>query len=99
MWSSLVRLLATGAAYYVAVRGTTSSAWSAHQIRDWLIGISVILGSSVIGVCGVLLLMSSLFFQLADMAHLVRPAVITGGVGLLVSFLGLFQGGRWLHRS
>lgn len=67
---------------------------SAQSLRSWLIGAGLLLGSILIGVVGVIGLIVGLFFELANYEQLVRPALITGGVSLLVAIVVMLEGIR-----
>lgn len=97
MWAQLLRLLTTGAAYYAIGKGASQIKVSPLRIRQWLIGAAIAFASSLVGILGIIVLLLSLFFQLADMNGLVLPALITAGISLLASLVGLFESRRWFR--
>lgn len=93
-----MRLLLTSAAYWGVAQATSRSGGvSGRTVKSWLIGAGLIFGSVLIGIVGVVILIMALFFQLADYAQLVMPAVITGVVSLLLAIAVMIEGLRLLR--
>ncbi|MEX2055110.1 MAG: hypothetical protein WD972_02915 [Candidatus Andersenbacteria bacterium] len=96
---SLFKLAASSLGYYALSELAMRNVVGKRNLRGILSGIVFILTSAAVGIFGIVALIVSLFFKLAGptLDHLVIPAVITGGISLLVALLAFVNGLRRLR--
>lgn len=97
MWKSLLRLLFASAAYWGAVQAAHQRGVNTRTVKAWLVGAALVFGSALIGAVGVVILIMSLFFELAHYEQLVMPAAITGAVTLLLAVVVMIEAVRMLR--
>jgi len=93
---SLLKLAASSLGYYALSELAMRRVVGQRNLRGILSGLVFILTSAAIGIFGIVALIVSLFFKLAGptLDHLVMPALITGGISLLVALLAFINGAR-----
>lgn len=94
----IVKTVIAAGAYYLVGEVLRRGDGSRQRLRRWASGTALLLLAAGVGWLGLAFLLGSLFWQLADAATLVRPALLAGGVTLLVALLLLIQGWRLLSR-
>jgi hypothetical protein len=64
-----------------------------------VLGVLFIVGGGLIGCLTFGFFLFALFFHLADMTDWVRPALVTGGVGVVVAGLLVWEGVRSVRKK
>jgi len=85
------RLASAAFQYYVVAQLTKGGVVARWRIKRIVGAVLLLFSMAVIGIVGVVLLISALFFQLADLNQYVAAAAIAGAVSVLISILALVQ--------
>ncbi|HLD25454.1 MAG TPA: hypothetical protein VJC05_00230 [Candidatus Andersenbacteria bacterium] len=70
---------------YVATSAILSQRSLGHYLRRLLRSVAWFLTAAICGAITLGFALASLFFQLADLTHLVKPALVTAAIGVLVT--------------
>lgn len=98
MPAPLLRLLLSSAAYYAAAELLVRRGRAQHQVQRLLWSSLFVLVAAVLLAVGLVLLIATLFFKLAEVEALVVPALVAGGVSLLAALLLANEGVRRWRR-
>lgn len=77
------------------LRNTQTTTWIKHTA----LGVGLLLGSSLLAPAALFFGLLALFFWLAELSHLVEPALIASAITAVFVLLGFFAGLQRLRRS
>ncbi len=98
MISALTRLIRAAFKYYVVAEMAHSGRRATRRLRHVVFGATLCLVSLLFVTLGVTILIGGLFFQLAELYRYVTPALISGGVSLLIALVTFLEGTRRFRR-
>jgi hypothetical protein len=93
----LVRSAVLAAVQYLFARTLLAEVAVRRRAGRVLRGIIFVLGGALVGCLTFGFFMLALFFHLAEVSDWVRPALVTGALGLLIAFLLGWEGWRLLR--